>query len=325
MRFLLVLLILVSSLGAREKASVKKSFARQTREEIEKVLGGREKQGRVGAALYSCKTKRHLYKKNNEQLFRTGEHQRIITSIAALSMLGPRFAFVTHLSSLGAIQGAILHGDLYLQLSGDPFFSAEQLVQLFRAAKRKGIETVEGNFYFDGFGIESFEGALAEAGIRVTGKVIREKRGEGTVLIAEHRSPPLEEMIAAGLQREEERLYEALFKQMGGVEEFFEREVGLCKGSFCFVDGSGKSFLNRISPSSFLSILSWMPRNFPCREQLLSVRQGSSSTGSSLIGTIETKDGEKVLAAFFFEDFFLPHRLEEEIIQTVGFLARIKK
>ena len=127
---------------------------------------------------------------------------------------------------------------------------------------------------------------------------------------------------------------EALFKKFGelkeGVsakevmEEFFEREVKLPKGSFCFVDGEGISPQSRVSPASLISILSWMPRNFPCREQFLSLRQGSAVTGSSMMGIIETKEGEKVIAVLFFEDFFLPHQLEGEIVHLVSSLARVK-
>ena len=136
MKFFLVLLLLFSSLSA--KAPAKKSFAREAREGIEKVLANREKQGRVGIDLYSSKTKRHLYKKNSDQLFRLGDQQKIVTSIAALSILGPRFSFVTKLSSTGPVEGAVLRGDLYLEGAGDPLFSYEQLLELLRGAKRRG-------------------------------------------------------------------------------------------------------------------------------------------------------------------------------------------
>jgi D-alanyl-D-alanine carboxypeptidase/D-alanyl-D-alanine-endopeptidase (penicillin-binding protein 4) len=91
-----------------------------------------------------------LYRRNAENLFIPASNMKLFSEAAALMVLGPDYQFKNQLSiSPGAIQKGVLHGDLYLQLSGDPSFSRENLKKLLSSLEEWNIKTIQGNVYLD--------------------------------------------------------------------------------------------------------------------------------------------------------------------------------
>lgn len=86
---------------------------------------------------------------NDNSLYIPASVTKIPTTVAALNILGPEYRFKTFLNYTGSIGDGILHGDLYLRGTGDPFLTASDLMNMVEHLKRKGVRKVAGRFVFD--------------------------------------------------------------------------------------------------------------------------------------------------------------------------------
>jgi D-alanyl-D-alanine carboxypeptidase/D-alanyl-D-alanine-endopeptidase (penicillin-binding protein 4) len=74
---------------------------------------------------------------------------KLMTTLAALDILGPAYRWQTHVFALGPIEDGRLDGDLLLQGTGDPFLVTERVWQLTRALRRTGLEIIDGDLVID--------------------------------------------------------------------------------------------------------------------------------------------------------------------------------
>ena len=74
---------------------------------------------------------------------------KLVTSIAAMEMLGPQYRWKTDLFTNGQIEGDTLKGDLLLRGSGDPKLIPEEISKLLSNLKSLGIKKILGNLIFD--------------------------------------------------------------------------------------------------------------------------------------------------------------------------------
>ena len=75
--------------------------------------------------------------------------QKLLTTGAALEMLGPKFRFTTTLEYTGYIENGVLHGDLYIRGGCDPSLGNLKGTQAFifkwiKAIKAAGIRSIDG-------------------------------------------------------------------------------------------------------------------------------------------------------------------------------------
>ncbi len=75
---------------------------------------------------------------------------KTVTTLAALESLGPNYTWQTELYALGPISDGVLHGDLLMKGSGDPFMVEDQLRGMLKSLQRAGVERIEGNLVLDG-------------------------------------------------------------------------------------------------------------------------------------------------------------------------------
>jgi D-alanyl-D-alanine carboxypeptidase/D-alanyl-D-alanine-endopeptidase (penicillin-binding protein 4) len=74
---------------------------------------------------------------------------KVVTTIAALELLGPAYTWHTHASIRGALEGGVLDGDLILQGGGDPYMTLERWWSFARALRAKGLERIHGDIVID--------------------------------------------------------------------------------------------------------------------------------------------------------------------------------
>lgn len=74
---------------------------------------------------------------------------KLVTTWAALEMLGPAYIWPTEVHYRGRFDGTTLAGDLAIKGYGDPFLVHEEIWKLLRALRRTGLEVIEGDLVLD--------------------------------------------------------------------------------------------------------------------------------------------------------------------------------
>ena len=78
-----------------------------------------------------------------------GSTIKLLTSLAALDILGPTYEWQTNVYALGEVSDGRLQGDLLLEGRGDPFLVTERVWQLLRRVRQAGIRDIEGSLLLD--------------------------------------------------------------------------------------------------------------------------------------------------------------------------------
>jgi D-alanyl-D-alanine carboxypeptidase/D-alanyl-D-alanine-endopeptidase (penicillin-binding protein 4) len=74
---------------------------------------------------------------------------KLVTSYAALDILGPAYSWKTAVYTSGHLEGDVLVGDLILQGGGDPHLVLENFWMLLRQIRATGLREIRGNLIID--------------------------------------------------------------------------------------------------------------------------------------------------------------------------------
>ncbi|HLT03366.1 MAG TPA: D-alanyl-D-alanine carboxypeptidase/D-alanyl-D-alanine-endopeptidase [Pseudomonas sp.] len=74
---------------------------------------------------------------------------KLVTTYAALELLGPTHTWKTELYADGPLRDGVLHGNLYLKGGGDPKLNMERLWLLLRDLRSHGVDTISGDLVLD--------------------------------------------------------------------------------------------------------------------------------------------------------------------------------
>jgi serine-type D-Ala-D-Ala carboxypeptidase/endopeptidase (penicillin-binding protein 4) len=74
---------------------------------------------------------------------------KLVTTYAALDLLGPAFTWKTEVYAAGPIRGDVLDGDLVLRGGGDPKLTLENFWLLLRALRQRGLREIRGDLVLD--------------------------------------------------------------------------------------------------------------------------------------------------------------------------------
>lgn len=74
---------------------------------------------------------------------------KLLTTYAALDLLGPAYAWTTDMYTDGTLAQGVLSGNLYLKGSGDPKFTLEQFWLLLRNLRARGVRDIRGDLVLD--------------------------------------------------------------------------------------------------------------------------------------------------------------------------------
>ncbi len=84
-----------------------------------------------------------------DQPMQPASTMKLVTSYAALNLLGPSYTWKTNAYMTGQLDGDVLAGDLILQGGGDPHLVLENFWMLLRQIRAKGIREIQGNLIID--------------------------------------------------------------------------------------------------------------------------------------------------------------------------------
>ncbi len=86
----------------------------------------------------------------NEQVARNpGSTIKLLTTLAALDLLGPAHTWTTDVFVMGEVKNGRLEGDLLLKGHGDPFLVTERVWQMLRQIRQLGIHEINGDLHID--------------------------------------------------------------------------------------------------------------------------------------------------------------------------------
>ncbi len=117
------------------------------------------KNAQVGLQLMDVDNKKVLYEMNSEKLMIPASVLKLVTSAAALEILGADYRFETRLGYTGKIENGTLKGDLVVIGGGDPalgseyfpnhYFSPHFLALWTNSIRKAGINKIDGRLVMD--------------------------------------------------------------------------------------------------------------------------------------------------------------------------------
>jgi len=110
---------------------------------------GARDNGKLGVVVKSLTTGETIFEHNPERLFIPASNEKIITSVAALSILKKDYRFKTEFYSGGGVSDGVLHGGLYIKGYGDPTLESAHLGYITYQIKRRGIKEIKDGITVD--------------------------------------------------------------------------------------------------------------------------------------------------------------------------------
>jgi D-alanyl-D-alanine carboxypeptidase/D-alanyl-D-alanine-endopeptidase (penicillin-binding protein 4) len=86
---------------------------------------------------------------NSNQAMMPASTMKLVTTWSGLSILGPDYTWLTLAYADGTVQDGVLHGNLYIEGSGDPKLVPEQLIDLVQRIHQAGIQSIQGDLILD--------------------------------------------------------------------------------------------------------------------------------------------------------------------------------
>ncbi len=155
-RSLWLLVALLASLGTRPP-DLRAQDAGSLRVALASAIEGFGQSGATwGVYVRSLDADETLYELNADAPLAPASNVKLLTSAAALQVLGPEYRFRTYLVTDGVVRGGTIHGDLVLFGTGDPGISDrfyrrkdEVLHRLIDQLEEAGVHTVTGDVVAD--------------------------------------------------------------------------------------------------------------------------------------------------------------------------------
>ncbi len=109
---------------------------------------------KCGIEIVSLDNNDILYEQNAKTLLRPASNMKLVTTAAALLVLGRRYSFNTSLYADTLVSGDTLEGNIYFKGFGDPDFSSADLGTVLLPLKARSISRINGDLvgdasYFD--------------------------------------------------------------------------------------------------------------------------------------------------------------------------------
>lgn len=105
---------------------------------------------RVGVEVLSLRSGDVLYSRNADRLFNPASNTKLLTTAAALALLGKDYRYRTSLHGAEPDEDGVIVGDVDLRGSGDPSLTTTDLAGLARQLAARGVIRIEGAILADG-------------------------------------------------------------------------------------------------------------------------------------------------------------------------------
>ncbi|MDB5796932.1 MAG: dacB [Paucimonas sp.] len=103
----------------------------------------------VGVVVQEVSAQSALVQANADLPFNPASLMKLVTTGAALELLGPTFSWQTRAYTSGSQAGDVLHGDLVIRGGGDPKLVVENFWLFLRQLRARGIREIRGDLVLD--------------------------------------------------------------------------------------------------------------------------------------------------------------------------------
>jgi len=103
----------------------------------------------IGVVVLPLEGGAPLVSHNAATAFNPASTMKLVTTYAALSMLGSEYRWTTSLLARGRLAGDVLAGDLVLRGGGDPKLVIEDMTELVARLRATGLREIRGNLVID--------------------------------------------------------------------------------------------------------------------------------------------------------------------------------
>lgn len=103
----------------------------------------------VGVMVWTQDRPRPDLSVNAEQPFQPASTMKLLTSYAALGLLGPAWTWRTEIWHDGTLHDGVLDGNLYVRGNGDPSLTDERLWMLVQRLHAMGLQRIQGDLIID--------------------------------------------------------------------------------------------------------------------------------------------------------------------------------
>jgi D-alanyl-D-alanine carboxypeptidase/D-alanyl-D-alanine-endopeptidase (penicillin-binding protein 4) len=118
--------------------------------DIDRILADPRLDGAgVGVLVRDARSGEVLYAHRRADRLVPGSNAKLVTSVAAMEVLGPDYRFETSVDAVGRRVGPLLSGDLHLRGGGDPTMQAADYDALAARVAELGVRTVTGRLVAD--------------------------------------------------------------------------------------------------------------------------------------------------------------------------------
>jgi D-alanyl-D-alanine carboxypeptidase/D-alanyl-D-alanine-endopeptidase (penicillin-binding protein 4) len=104
---------------------------------------------RVGVQVMQASDGDVLFAHNAAVAFNPASNTKMLTTAAAMSLLGPDWRYHTALFGPAPDADGVVHGDVVLRGSGDPSLTNTDVAEIARDLARRGVTRIEGDLYAD--------------------------------------------------------------------------------------------------------------------------------------------------------------------------------
>lgn len=106
-------------------------------------------QAHVGVYVQRLDARRPLVALNDQAALNPGSTMKLVTTYAALNLLGPAYTWHTDLLATAPLRDGVLDGDLYVKGYGDPDLTLENFWLLLRELRARGVREIRGGLVLD--------------------------------------------------------------------------------------------------------------------------------------------------------------------------------
>ena len=103
----------------------------------------------VSIYVHDANTDESIVDLNADVLRSPASTMKVLTTFAALDVLGPAYAWQTRAYVSGTLSKGVLDGDLYLVGGGDPYITTERWWSFVQEMRARGLQRIAGNVVID--------------------------------------------------------------------------------------------------------------------------------------------------------------------------------